>query len=68
MEQEVLKALSSGKSLDKYKKVLHLLNAEDCGEYEETNNRSQKKFLGWGRLYKKNKSVFIITQEGRGMQ
>lgn len=35
MEQEVLKILSSGKSLDRYKKVLHLLNCEDSGEYEE---------------------------------
>lgn len=62
MEQEVLKVLSSGKSLDRYKKILHLLSKEDCGEYEEEQPR--RKFLGWGCL-NKNKSVFIITQEER---
>lgn len=35
MENEVLKILSSGKSLDRYKRVLHLLNCKDSGEYEE---------------------------------
>lgn len=35
MEQEVLKMLSSGKSLDRHKRALHLLNSED---YKEIDN------------------------------
>lgn len=42
MEQEVLKILSSGKDLGRYKKVLHLLNNEDCGEYEEEEQPQRK--------------------------
>lgn len=58
MEQEILKILSSGKSLDRYKSVLHLLNSEDSGEYEKQPQR--KVFLGWGCIFN-NKSVLIIT-------
>ncbi len=60
MEQEVFKILSSGKSLDRYKSVLHLLNSEDSGEYEEEKQPQRKVFLGWGCIFK-NKSVLIIT-------
>lgn len=63
MEQEILKILSSGKGLDRYKKVLHLLNSEDCGEYEEKEQPQRKKrFLGWGCI-SKNISVLIIAQK-----
>jgi len=61
MEQEILKILSSGKSLDRYKKVLQLLNNEDCGEYE-AEQPQRKRFLGWGCIGK-NKSVLIIAQK-----
>lgn len=64
MEQEVLKILSSGKSLDRYKKVLHLLNYEDSGEYEEEEQPQRKQFLGWGCI-SKNTSVLIIAQDRR---
>ena len=62
MNEKVMKILNSGKSLDRYKKVLQLLNDKDCGEYEEQPQR--KKFLGWGCL-SKNTSTLIITQTGR---
>ncbi len=62
MEQEILKILSSGKSLDRYKKVLHLLNNEDFGEYEEEEQPRRKQFLGWGCI-RKNLSVLIIAQK-----
>lgn len=62
MEQEVLKILSGGKSLDRYKKVLHLLNSEDSGEYEEEKQPQRKRFLGWGCI-RKNLSVLIIAQK-----
>ena len=62
MEQEILKILSSGKSLDRYKSVLHLLNSEDSGEYEEEKQPQRKVFLGWGCIFK-NKSVLIIAQK-----
>lgn len=63
MEQEILKILSSGKSLDRYKKVLHLLNRDDSGEYEEKEQpRRKKRFLGWGCI-SKNTSVLIIAQK-----
>lgn len=62
MEQEVLKILSSGKGLDRYKKVLHLLNNEDCGEYEEEEQLQRKKFLAWGCM-RNNLSVLIIAQK-----
>lgn len=61
MEQEVLKILSSGKSLGRYEKVLYLLN-NDCGEYEEQPHR-KKQFLGWGYI-SKNVSVLIAQKEG----
>lgn len=64
MEQEILKILSSGKSLDRYKKVLHLLNCEDSGEYEEEEQPQRKQFLGWGCI-RKNLSVLIIAQDRR---
>ncbi len=60
MEQEVFKILPSGKSLDRYKSVLHLLNSEDSGEYEEEKQPQRKVFLGWGCIFN-NKSVIIIT-------
>lgn len=53
MEQEVLKILSSGKSLDRYKRVLHLLNGKQP---------QRKQFLGWGCIGK-NISVLIIAQK-----
>ena len=62
MEQGILKILSSGKSLDRYKKVLHLLNGEDSGEYEEEEQPRRKQFLGWGCI-RKNLSVLIIAQK-----
>lgn len=62
MEQEVLKILSSGKSLDRYERVLHLLNSEDSGEYEEDQPQRKKRFLGWGCIGK-NSSVLIIAQK-----
>ena len=52
MEQEVLKILPSGKSLDRYKSVLHLL--------KEENQPQRIVFLGWGCIFN-NKSVIIIT-------
>ena len=52
MEQEILKMLSSGKSLDRHKRVLHLLNSEDSGEYEEEKQPQRKQFLGWGCIGK----------------
>ncbi len=63
MEQEVLKILSSGKSPDRYKKVLQCLNAVpvDSNEYEEEQPR-RKQFLGWGCI-RKNLSVLIIAQK-----
>lgn len=61
MEQEVLKIMSSGKSLDRYEKVLHLLNSEDSGEYE-AEQPQRKQFLGWGCIGK-NISVLIIAQK-----
>lgn len=64
MEQEVLKILSSGKGLDRYKKVLHLLNNEDCGEYEAEQPQRKKRFLGWGCM-RNNLSVLIIAQGRR---
>lgn len=64
MEQEVLKILSSGKSLDRYKKVLHLLNSEDCGEYEAEQPHRKKRFLGWGCIGK-NTSVLIVAHDRR---
>lgn len=60
MEQEVLKILSSGKSLDRYKKVLYLLNGEDSDDYEEEIQPQRKRFLGWGCI-RKNLSVLIIA-------
>ena len=60
MEQEVLKILSSGKSLDRYKKVLYLLNCEDSDDYEEEIQPQRKRFLGWGCI-RKNLSVLIIA-------
>ncbi|MEZ3514509.1 MAG: hypothetical protein K1W37_04420 [Lachnospiraceae bacterium] len=61
MEQEILKMLSSGKSLDRHKRVLHLLNSEDSGECEEENQpQPRKRFLGWGCI-RKNLSVLIIA-------
>lgn len=62
MEQEVLKILSSGKCLNRYKRVLHLLNSEDSGECEEEKQPQRKRFLGWGCIFK-NKSVLIIAQK-----
>lgn len=63
MEQEVLKILSSGKRLDRYKKALHLLNNKDCGEYEEEEQPQRKKrILGWDCIFK-NTSVLIIAQK-----
>lgn len=62
MENEVLKILSSGKSLDRYKRVLHLLNCKDSGEYEEEKQSQRKQFLGWGCIGK-NISVLIIAQK-----
>lgn len=62
MEQEVLKILSSGKSLDRYKKVLHLLNCEDPDDYEEEQPQRKKRFLGWCCIGK-NTSVLIIAQK-----
>lgn len=57
MEQKVLEVLRSGRSPDRCKEVMHLLNSEDCGEYEE---QPRRKFLGWGCI-SKNKSVLIIA-------
>lgn len=54
MEREVLKMLSSGKSLDRHKRALHLLNSEDSGEYEEEKQPQRKRFLGWGCIFKVN--------------
>mgnify|MGYP006964299418 CR=1 FL=1 len=62
MEREVLKMLSSGKSLDRHKRALHLLNSEDSGEYEEEKQPQRKRFLGWGCIFK-SKSVLIIAQK-----
>lgn len=62
MEQEVLKILSSGKNLNRYERVLHLLNSEDSGECEEENQPQRKRFLGWGCI-RKNLSVLIIAQK-----
>lgn len=62
MEQEVLKILSSGKSLGRYERVLQLLNSEDCGEYEAEQPQRKKRFLGWGCIGK-NLSVLIIAQK-----
>lgn len=64
MEQEILKMLSSRKSLDRHKRVLHLLNSEDSGEYEEENQPQRKQFLGWGCIGK-NISALIIAQKER---
>ncbi len=63
MEQEVLKILSSGKSPDRYERILHCLNAVpvDSNEYEEEQPR-RKQFLGWGCI-RKNLSVLIIAQK-----
>lgn len=46
MEQEVLKILSSGKSLDRYKKVLFLLNNKNCSGYKKMQPQRKKRFLG----------------------
>lgn len=66
MEQEVLKILSSGKSPDRYKKILQYLSAVpvDGDEYEEDEEQPQRKkrFLGWGCI-RKNISVLIIAQK-----
>ena len=37
LDQKILKILSSGKSLDRYERILHCLNAVpvDSNEYEE---------------------------------
>ncbi len=66
MEQEVLKILSSGKSTERYERVLHLFNSEDSGEYEEDEEQPQRKkrFLGWGCM-RNNLSVLIIAQGRR---
>ena len=54
MEQEVLKMLSSGKSLDRHKRVLHLLNSEDSGEYEEKNSPKGSDSLAGAAFSKTN--------------
>lgn len=65
MEQEVLKILSSGKSLDRYKKVLHLLNGEDSGDYEEEIHPQRKRFLGWGCIRKKLICAYYSIKGGK---
>ncbi len=62
MEQEVFKILSSEKCLDRYKRVLHLLNGEDSDKYKKEKQPPRKVFLGWGCIFK-NKSVLIIAQK-----
>ncbi len=52
MEQEILKMLSSGKSLDRHKRVLHLLNSKDSGECEE-ENQPPKEAIPWLGLHQK---------------
>ena len=51
MEQEVLKILSSGKCLNRYKRVLHLLNGEDSGEYEEEKQPPKESIPWLGLLF-----------------
>lgn len=67
MEQEVLKILFSGKSLDRYERVLHVPNSEGPGKYEENEGQPQRKrFLGWGRIG--IRSIRCDTQELDGAQ
>lgn len=49
MEQEVLKILSSGKSLNRYKRVLHLLNDEDSDKYKKKT--APKESIPWLGLF-----------------
>lgn len=61
MEQEVLKILSSGKCLDRYKRVLHLLNGEDSDKYKKKQPR-RKVFLGWSCIFKKQICAYYSTK------
>lgn len=61
MEQEVLKILSSGKCLDRYKRVLHLLNGEIPTSTRK--NSPEGKYSLAGAVSSKNKSVLIIAQK-----
>lgn len=65
MEQEVLKILSSGKSPDRYKKVLQCLNAVpvDSNEYEEQPKQSSKRIrcLAYGFISSR-KTILIIKE------
>lgn len=49
---EVMKVLRSGKSPDRYKQMLHILNKEDCEE------QPKKRLICFGYL-SKDKSVII---------
>lgn len=65
MEQEVLKILSSGKCLDRYKRVLQFLNSEDFGECgDEKQPQRKKRFLGWGCSRKKHVCAYYSTKGG----
>lgn len=58
MEQEVLKILSSGKCLDRYKRVLHLLNGEDSDKYKKKT--APKESIPWLELYLQKTNLCLL--------
>ena len=55
MDKKILKILNSGKSSERYRRVLHLLNNEDCSQYEA---RSKKTVLA--QMDKAFHAVFLF--------
>ena len=65
LDQKILKILSSGKSLDRYERILHCLNAVpvDSNEYEEQPKQSSKRIrcLAYGFISSR-KAILIIKE------